>query len=311
MSVPTEVTPLGVGGAIPARGRHLSGLTLRREGRMVLFDCGEGTQLQLLRAGLLGDRLEAVFVTHLHGDHLFGLPGLISTLGLQDREKPLAIVGPEGIRDFLGAVPGITFGEGPYRLDITELPEDAQHEVVYQTDAFRVEARPLAHRVPCFGYRYEETARAGRFDADAARAAGVTPGPDFKTLARGGTVLVDGREVTPEAIVGPERPGTAVAYCLDTAPCDGGLALASGADLLIHDATFGDGEAARAGETGHSTARQAAEVARDAGARGLLLTHFSARYSETQPLVAQAREVFESAAAAQELATVRLLPLET
>ncbi len=310
MSVSTEVTPLGVGGAIPARGRHLSGLALRREGRLLLFDCGEGTQLQLLRAGLLGGKLEAIFVTHLHGDHLFGLPGLISTLGLQDRQRPLAIVGPKGLRDFIGAVPGITFGDGPFRLDITELPKSATHEVVYATDDFRVEARPLAHRVPCFGYRYQETPRAGVFDAQAAIAAGVTPGPDFRTLAEGESVSVDGREVLPHAIVGPERPGTAIAYCLDTAPCDGDRALASGADLLIHDATFGDDDAARAEQTGHSTARQAAEVAAASGARGLLLTHFSARYTDLRGLVAEAREVFPHAHAAEELKTVEVFPPE-
>ena len=310
MPIPTEVTPLGVSGAIPTRDRHLSGLALRREGRVLLFDCGEGTQLQMLRAGLLGGKLEAVFITHLHGDHVFGLPGLLSTLALLDRAEPLAVVGPEGVRDLVHAMPGMDAGGGPFPLSFTEIPEDAEHETVYSTDAFWVEARPLAHRVPCFGYRYEEAPRPGRFDASAAQRAGVTPGPDFERIVSGESVCVDGRDVTAEGIVGPRRPGTVVAYCLDTAPCEGSRALANAADLLVHDATFGDDEAERAAATGHSTARQAGETARDEGAKRLLLTHFSARYPDPGPLVAQAREAFEPSEAAVELEAVRVQPQE-
>lgn len=310
MPISTEVTPLGTSGAIPTPDRHLSATALRREGRVLLFDCGEGTQLRLLRAGLLGNKLEAIFITHLHGDHVYGLPGLISTLGFLERTAPLTLVGPEGIGDLLRAMPGLSLGDGPYPLHIAELHETIEHETVYETSAFRVEARPLAHRVPCVGYRYVEATRPGRFDAQAARKAGVTDGPDFETLARGGSVRIDGREVTAAGIVGPERKGTVVAYCLDTAPCDGGRALASGADLLIHDATFGDDEAERAVETGHSTARQAAEVAREAGARRLLLTHFSARYPDTGDLVGQAQEVFAASGAAEELEAIDVTPPE-
>ena len=308
MPVSTQVTPLGVSGAIPTRDRHLSGLALRREGRTILFDCGEGTQLQLLRAGLLGSRLEAVFITHLHGDHVYGLPGLLSTLALMERETPLAVIGPEGVRQTVDGMPGLSISDLPYEVNLTELSPDTQHAVVYETEPFTVEARPLAHRVSCFGYRYTEATRPGRFDAEAASAAGVSPGPDFETLARGGSVTIGGREVTPEGIVGPERPGTVVAYCLDTAPCPGGRALASGADLLIHDATFGNGDEVRAAETGHSTARQAAAVARDEGARGLLLTHFSARYRDLNVLLRQARHVFEQTEIAEELQPVEVTP---
>ena len=306
--IPTEVTPLGVGGALPTRDRHLSALALRREGRVLLFDCGEGTQHQLLRAGLLGSRLEAIFITHLHGDHVYGLPGLLSTLALQERTEALTVVGPEGVGAIIEGPPGLAKDGFPYPLRLVELEEGTEHRVVYEGGAFRVEARPLEHRVPCFGYRYEEAERPGRFDVEAARAAGVRDGPDFETLARGGTVSVGGREVGPEGIVGPQRKGTVIAYCLDTAPCPGARRLAQSADLLVHDATFCDDEAHRAEETAHSTARQAAEVARDAGARRLLLTHFSARYSETDALVAQAREVFPCTDAAEELVTVSVEP---
>ncbi|MEM1054618.1 MAG: ribonuclease Z [Bacteroidota bacterium] len=310
MPIPTEVTPLGVGGAIPTRDRHLTAFALRREGRVLLFDCGEGTQLQLLRAGLLGAKLEAVFITHLHGDHFYGLPGLLSTLALLERAAPLTVVGPEGLTALLNAAPGAHPGHLPYPVHITEWSGTASHQTVYATDAFHVEARPLSHRIACMGYRYQEASRPGRFDVEAARAEGVQAGPDFEILANGGSVTVDGREVRSEGIVGPERPGTTIAYCLDTAPCDGAVALAQGADLLIHDATFADADADRAEATAHSTARQAAETARQAGARQLLLTHFSARYTETDDLVAQAREVFPATTAAEELVMVPVEPTD-
>ncbi|MEM6328044.1 MAG: ribonuclease Z [Bacteroidota bacterium] len=308
--MPTEVTPLGIGGAVPTPGRHLSGLALRREGRVLLFDCGEGTQFQLLRAGLLGARIEAVFITHLHGDHVFGLPGLLSTFALLDRTEPLTLVGPDGLGTLLSGIPGAAPEALPYPVHLREWAPETEHEVVYRTPAFHVEARPLHHRVPCMGYRFQEAPRPGRFDPVAARAAGVQDGPDFETLATGGRVTVGDREVTPDGIVGPDRPGVAIAYGLDTAPCDGVRALAASADLLIHDATFGDDEADRAADTHHSTARQAAETARDAGARRLLLTHFSARYPEPSGLVAEAREVFPETEAAVELTTIAVEPKE-
>lgn len=308
MPIPTEITPLGVGGAVPTRDRHLSGLALRREGRVLLFDCGEGTQFQLLRAGLLGSRLEAVFITHLHGDHVFGLPGLLSTMGLLERSQPLTLIGPEGLGTYLSSVPGASPSDLPYPVRVQEWAADTVDATVYETDAFRVRALPLDHRVPCMGYRYEEASRPGRFNAGAARAAGVTPGPDFETLARGGRVRVDGHDVSPEGIVGPERRGAVVAYCLDTAPCDGARRLAHRADLLIHDATFGDDDADRAVTTHHSTARQAAEIAREAGARRLLLTHFSARYPDPAALAEEARQSFEATDVAEELVTVRVTP---
>ena len=160
--IPTEVTPLGVGGALPTRDRHLSAFALRREGRVLLFDCGEGTQHQLLLAGLLNSRLEAIFITHLHGDHVYGLPGLLSTLALLERTEELTIVGPEGIGAIISGPPGLTKDGFPYALRLVELANGVEHEIVYEGGAFRVEARPLEHRVTCFGYRYQEAERPGQ-----------------------------------------------------------------------------------------------------------------------------------------------------
>ena len=296
-----EVVPLGVGSALPTQTRHLAGTVVRREGRNVLFDCGEGSQLQIVRGGLARGPLDAVFVTHLHGDHLYGLPGLVTTLAMLEREDPLTIVGPEGLRSMMGAIPGIK-SDGSLPITFVELAEETEHRVVYQAHGVTVEARAIEHRVPCWGYRLQEDTRPGSLDGEGARAAGITRGDQFEALKRGDDVtLADGTVVASADLLGPPRPGAAFAYVLDTTPCDGGRQLARGADLLMHEATFTDAHADRAAEVGHSTARQAAEVARDAGARRLLLTHFSARYADPAPLVAEAREVFPETEAAEEL----------
>lgn len=301
-----EVTPLGVGSALPTTDRHLAGVVVRREGRNVLFDCGEGAQLQMVRGGLTRGPLDAVFITHLHGDHLYGLPGLVTTLAMLEREDPLTIVGPVGLADFLAAVPGVR-ADGSLPLRFVELAEGDGHRVVFQGDGVTVEARAIEHRVPCWGYRYQEDTRPGSLDGESARAAGVTDGAQFEALKAGRDVtLADGTVVASAGLLGPPRPGAAFAYVLDTVPCDGGRQLADGADLLVHEATFTDEHADRAAEVGHSTARQAAEVARDAGAKRLLLTHFSARYRDPAPLVAEAREVFAETEAAEELERYRV-----
>ncbi|PAP78708.1 ribonuclease Z [Rubrivirga marina] len=297
-----DVIPLGVGSAIPTRTRHLAGALVRREGRNVLFDCGEGTQLQLVRGGLARGPLDAICITHLHGDHLYGLPGLVTTLALLERTDPLTIVGPTGLRDVMSAMPGLKNDWLPFDVTYRELSEDFEHEVVFEDDAVTIEARPIEHRVFCAGFRYQEKTRPGSVDGEAARAAGITEGWQFEALKRREAVtLADGTVVEPDGLVGPPRPGGAFAYVLDTTPCENGRLLAEGVDLVLHEATFTEEHGARAADVGHSTARQAAEVARDAGAKKLLLTHFSARYADPAPLVAEAREVFPNTQAAEEL----------
>ena len=297
-----EVIPLGVGSAIPTKTRHLSGTILRREGRMVLFDCGEGTQLQILRGDLARGKLDAICITHLHGDHVFGLPGLLTTLALLERTEPLTIIGPKGLQAMIESMPGLNRNGGPFEIRYLELAADIEHEVVFEDAQVTIEARPIEHRTFCVGYRFEERTRPGSLDGDAARDAGITEGWQFEALKqRQPVTLDDGTVVQPDGLVGPPRPGGVFAYVLDTMPCDGGRQLARGADLVLHEATFTDEYADRAAKVGHSTARQAATVARDAGAKHLLLTHFSARYAETAPLVDEARAVFPNTDAAEEL----------
>lgn len=308
MPVPTEIIPLGTSAAIPAYGRHLAACALRRAGRVLLFDCGEGTQYRLLEADIKRSRVEAIFITHLHGDHLYGLPGVLTTMALLERTDPLTIVGPAELPDILRALPGLKNDWLPFEIAYVELEEGFAHAVVYETSAFTVEARPLDHRVFAAGFRFETRARPGKVDAEKAKALGLA-GHQIGALVRGEPVTAaDDRVVQPREIVGPERAGVSFAYCLDTAPCDGARLLAEHADLLLHDATFGDEHAERAAETGHSTARQAAEVASDAGAKKLLLSHFSARYPTTDGLVSAARAIFENTEAARELEAYRLQP---
>ena len=298
----TEIIPLGTASAIPTRHRPLSATAVVRAGGMLLFDCGEGTQLQLLQAGLKRSRLDAICITHFHGDHFYGLMGMLSTLALLHREAPLTVVGPEGIEGIVKALPGLASDWLPYPITYVELPEDFRHAVVLETPDYYVEARPVEHRVFTAGFRYVERPRPGHLDVEQAKALGVTDYRHFRALKAGEAVtLPDGRTVRPETVVGPEQPGASFAYVTDTRPCAAGRALAEGADLLYHEATFGAAMAERAVETGHSTAVEAAEVARDAGAQRLLLGHFSARYKDTGVLVEEARRVFQNTAAAEEL----------
>lgn len=271
----------GTGGSVPTARRGLPAVLVRAGGDSLLFDCGEGTQRQLLRSIGLPD-IDAVFLTHYHLDHWMGLPGLVKTLDLRAREKPLTIHGPPGLKALWERLRPV-IGRTGYPLEVRELE---RHEDV-AFGGYAVTAFPVAHRVEAFGYALVEDDRPGRFDAAEAERLGVAPGPDFGRLQRGETV--DG--VRPEQVVGEGRTGRRVVLSGDTAPCQAVEAFAHAADVLVHEATFTEDERDRARETGHSTARQAAEVATDAGVRLLALTHLSTRFFPRE-IRDEAREVF-------------------
>ncbi len=259
----------GTAGSIPTARRGLPAVLVRRGGDRILFDCGEGTQRQLVQSVGLTELTE-VFLTHFHADHWLGLPGLLKTFDLRARERPLAIHGPRGLRDLVTLAMRVA-GRVRFQLDLIELaPGD-----VLEREGYKIAPVPVAHRVPnAFAYVLYEPPRPGEFDPPAATALGVVPGPEFGRLQRGETV----RGVRPEQVLGPPRAGRKLVISGDTAPCET-LAIAShDADLLLHEATFAEEERGRAAETGHSTAGQAAAVARDAGVTMLALTHFSTRY---------------------------------
>ncbi len=258
----------GTSGSIPTVRRGLPAQLVRRGGDRILFDCGEGTQRQLVRSVGLTD-LDEVFITHFHADHWLGLPGLLKTFDLRARERPLAIHGPRGLRELI-ALALRAAGRVRYQLDLIELEPGQQLE----RDGYRIAAVPVIHRGPAFAYVLYEHERPGEFDPGAAQALGVTPGPDFGRLQRGEVVA----GVSPDQVMGPPRPGRKLVISGDTAPCDALRIAAHAADVLVHEATFADDELERAAETLHSTAGQAAELALRAEVRLLALTHFSTRY---------------------------------
>jgi len=264
---------LGTSGSVPSPRRGLPGLLVRRGGDRLLFDCGEGTQRQLLRSVGLVD-LDTVFITHFHADHWLGLPGMLKSFALRERSEPLTVYGPRGLEQLMGAM-RVVYGRPPFELGIVELEPSEQVE----RDGYTITAVPVVHRGHAsFGYALVEDARPGHLDPELAERLGVTPGPDFGRLQRGETV----GGVSPEQVMGPEREGRKVVLSGDTAPCPALAVAAHQADVLVHEATFAEEELERARETSHSTARQAAELARDAEVRLLALTHVSSRYSGSE-----------------------------
>ncbi|MFQ5888907.1 MAG: ribonuclease Z [Gemmatimonadota bacterium] len=292
-----RLTFLGTASSRPTVTRNVSCIALQREGDLFLLDCGEGTQRQMMRYGV-GFGVRDIFITHLHSDHYLGIIGLVRTLGLQGRQEPLGVWGPPGGRETLEEAVRLGGDRVLFPVDIRELPPG---ESVCYGD-YRIQAFPTEHTASSVGYALLERQRLGRFDVERARALGVPEGPDFGRLHRGEPVrLADGRIVQPEEVVGPPRPGRAVVYTGDTRPAESTVEIAAGADLLVHEATFGEEERGRARETRHSTARQAAEIATRARVRSLVLTHLSARYSE-QPrrLRREAAAVFPACTVAED-----------
>lgn len=302
-----RVIPLGTSSGKPTLKRNVSALAVAREGEWLLFDCGEGTQTQIIRAGLNPSRLVAIFITHLHGDHFNGLSGLLSTMGLDRRTRELTLVGPPGINEYLDTLARLKILFVNYRLEVREIGPVNDLKTVYEAADYTVTTHPLDHRLFALGYRVQEHPRPGRFNLERARELGVPEGPMFRRLQLGENIqLSDGRIVQSSDVLGPERPGKAVAYCTDTRPFDGTIKLARDVDLLIHEATYTEELTEEAHDYGHSTAAQAASIARDAGARRLLITHYSTRYPDVTPLVEEARAIFPDTLLAQDLVEVEV-----
>jgi ribonuclease Z len=272
--VDLDIVFLGTSGSVPTARRGLAGTLVRRGGDRILFDCGEGTQRQLLRSTVGLVELPEIFLTHYHADHYLGLPGMLKTFALRGRDAPLTVYGPPGLADLFGVLRRV-FGKLTYKVELVELrPGDAVDRGDYRIAAFEVE-----HGVSANGYALVESARPGRFDVEGALALGVPEGPLFGRLQTGGTVeLGEGRIVRSEDVLGPPRPGRKIVLAGDTRPARPVLEAAQGADVLVHEATFASEERRRADETLHATALDAAELARAAGVGMLVLTHLSNRY---------------------------------
>jgi ribonuclease Z len=285
----------GTGGSVPTARRGLPATLVRRGADKLLIDCGEGTQRQLLRSVGLPDITE-VFLTHLHVDHWLGLPGMVKSFELRDRTAPLTVFGPPGTEALMASMHRV-IGRLRYRFRVVDLEPDA----IVEFDGYEVHALRVRHRGEAYGYALLEDARPGRFDAQLAQRLGVRPGPDFGRLQRGEVV----GDVRPEQVVGEERRGRRLVFSGDTAPCDMVRVAADAADVLVHEATFTSEERDRALETGHSTARQAAELAAEAGVELLALTHVSTRYAGGE-IRDEARAVFPRTEVPRDFDTIEI-----
>jgi ribonuclease Z len=285
--VDLDLVFLGTAGSMPTATRSPTAILVRRGGDRLLFDCGEGTQRQLLRSTVGLIDLHEVFLTHYHADHYLGLPGMMKTFALRGREAPMQIFGPPGLTELFAALRRI-FGKLTYEYELVTLrPGD-----VMRRSGYRIETFDPNHGLPAIGYAVVEQTRPGRFDAEAADALQIPVGPERGALQRGESVtLADGRVVTPDLILGEPRPGRKVVLAGDTAPSARVIEAARGADVLVHEATFLEDELERARETLHSTAAEAAEVAREADVGLLVLTHVSNRYFGPE-VEAEARPIF-------------------
>jgi len=312
-----QVTFLGTSSGVPTRGRNVSAVALRlpQRAELWLFDCGEGTQHQFLRSDLRVSQLRRVFVTHMHGDHVFGLPGLLASLGLAGTCSGIDLYGPDRLRDFLEGVLHTSSTRIGYPLRYHRSSGYATSGATLLEDGdISVRCAPLTHRVPACAYRVDQKPRPGRFDVEQARALGIPPGPIYAQLKQGRSVtLEDGRIINGASLCGPERPGASVVYCTDTVFCEAAVELARGADLLIHESTFAHAEAEMAFARQHSTSTMAAQTALAAGVKQLALTHLSPRYVAGNPvspddLLAEARAIFPNTLMARDFLSIDVLP---
>jgi len=289
-----ELYFLGTNAGLPTTQRNVTSVALRmlEERRSSwLFDCGEATQHQILHSPLKLSRLEKIFITHMHGDHVFGLPGLLSSRSSQEGSPPLTVYGPQGLKQFLEVTLGSTQSRVTFGLEIVEHAGG----VIFEDERFKVEARALEHRIESYGYRITEKDRPGSLNLELLQEWGVRPGPEYGKLKNGESLEVGGRLITPEQVLGPPKRGRVVTILGDTRPTPNIDPLAHGADVLVHESTFTDEFADLAYTYYHSTAVQAAEAAKKAGVGELILTHFSSRYKDLeqlQPLLDEAKAVF-------------------
>ncbi|ALR77474.1 ribonuclease Z [[Enterobacter] lignolyticus] len=304
-----ELIFLGTSAGVPTRTRNMTSILLNLQqpthAAMWLFDCGEGTQHQFLKTEHHPGKLDKIFITHLHGDHLFGLPGLLCSRSMQGNPAALTIYGPKGIREFVEMALRLSGSWTDYPLAI----EEVSPGLLFDDGRYRVLAYPLNHPVECYGYRIEEHDKPGTLNAAALVADGIRPGPLFQQLKQGLTVtLPDGRLIDGSRYLGPATPGLKLAIFGDTAPCPQAFELARGVDVMVHETTLEDAMAEKANGRGHSSTRQTAALAREAGARRLIITHVSSRYDREgcRRLLAECREVFTDCELAEDFSVFSL-----
>lgn len=293
-----RVVFLGTGGALPTVNRNPSSILVNREGELLLFDCGEGTQQQMMRARTGMMSLSSIFITHFHADHVLGIPGLLQTLSFHGRDAPLTIYGPAWVEQFVKLIS--LLGYCRLNFEIKAVPLEAGDTV--HREGYVINAIASEHSVPSLAYALVENERPGRFDRRRAEELGVPVGPLYSRLQKGESVEVNGRLVHPNEVIGPCRRGRKLIYTGDTRPCEAIIRASKNADVLIHDGTLAQEKVDWARESLHSTAKEAADVAQKAEVQRLILTHISSRYTDdSSVLLEEAKEVFENTCVADDL----------
>jgi ribonuclease Z len=300
-----QITFLGTSSGVPTKTRNVSSVAVKlpQRAEVWLFDCGEGTQHQILRSDIKSSQISKIFISHLHGDHIFGLAGLLASCGMAGATQRIDIYGPAGLGEYLDACLRYSETKLTYPIKVHR----ARPGIVFSDDEFTVTCAPLKHRVTAYGYRITEHDRAGRFDVEKARSLAIPEGKIYGLLKQGKIVtLEDGRTFNGADFVGAPQKGRAIAYCTDTTYCDNSVALAQNADVLIHEATFAHQDADMALQRLHSTTTMAAQVARGAQVQQLVMTHFSPRYLNLEELLEEARAIFPNTILAYDFLTIEV-----
>ncbi len=310
-----QITFLGTSSGVPTRSRNVSSLALRlpQRSELWLFDCGEGTQHQLLRSDLRTSQLKKIFITHMHGDHIYGLPGLLASLGLSGNSLGVELYGPKPLRNYLDGILRSSSTRLSYSIKINSVEQDELiKKVIFEDDDFLVTCTPLIHRIPAYAFRVDQKPRPGRFNIEKARALEIPPGPIYSQLQKEEIVeLEDGRIFNGKDFCGPKRPGLSLVYCTDTIFAESAINLAKGADLLIHEATFSHEDSGLAFQRQHSTSTMAAQVAAEAKVGQLILTHLSPRYApgnriSPKDLLYEARAIFPNTLLAKDFLQIEV-----
>lgn len=302
-----EITFLGTGAGMPAKNRNVSSIALKHleNGFIWLFDCGEATQHQILHTSIKPRKISKIFITHLHGDHIFGLPGLLGSRSFLGGTEPLTIYGPKGIRDFIEVSLSVSQTHLNYNIEIVEF----EGHCVFDLGHIIVESRLLEHAIPSYGYRIVEKDKPGMLLVDKLKDIGVPPGPQYQLLKNGETIeLEDGRRINGKEFLGPDKKGRVVAILGDSRPCENAVELAKEADLLIHEATLDKSLEKTAHEFFHSTTHQAAQIAKKAQVKKLIITHISSRYEKQEwvRLEQEAKEIFSNTIIAEDFKKVTI-----
>lgn len=279
---------LGTGGSWPTVQRNVSAIAIKRGGEIILFDCGEGTQRQIQRSKISYMQISKIFITHYHGDHFLGLPGLIQTFQLNDRQEELHIYGPKGTKEIVSEIINLGYFKPEYKIIAHDLADGDK----IRCEGYEIKCMKVCHNVPTLAYCLEEDKRPGKFNKKKALELGIPEGPLFRELQMGKSIEINGKIITPDMVLGEPRPGRKITISGDTKPCEKLIEFAKDSDVLIHDATFDSSMEDKAIEYGHSTAKQAAEIAKKANVEKLFLTHISPRYKDAKLLEEEARQIF-------------------